>query len=203
MTDPSPNDYHDEYLDAPARHVPEKERAKCGCLMWPDEAWRHDADACLDDQEAEAEEAEAQHEGAAPDDDGGYVFVYGTLRRGGLHHGVLGRSALIGPATIEGRLLDLGLFPGFVPGDGRVIGEVYEVTAETLADLDRLEGVGRTPPLYHRERREVTLEPGRVVDVWVYVYARPYAPSLVLTTGDWLAHFDLRVDPDTGREYRG
>jgi len=87
------------------------------------------------------------------------VFVYGTLRTGFGNNGYfLKNSTLLGRCTIKGgvALVDLGAFPALVLIDaakaaelraGVVRGEVWEVDAATLSELDRLEGV---PTFYYR-----------------------------------------------------
>lgn len=72
------------------------------------------------------------------------VFVYGTLLKGQKNHNFfLWNSEYIGKAKVEGfNMYDIGAFPGIVPGDGTVKGELYEVSKGTLSDLDYLEGEG-------------------------------------------------------------
>lgn len=73
------------------------------------------------------------------------VFVYGTLKKGGSnHHCLMGQKFLGVARTTPGlRLYDLGGHPGMVPlaeDTAGVIGEVWEVDAKSLAQLDALEG---------------------------------------------------------------
>jgi gamma-glutamylcyclotransferase (GGCT)/AIG2-like uncharacterized protein YtfP len=105
------------------------------------------------------------------------VFVYGTLRRGQSNHSWLAGAHWLGEASLPGAVLhDLGPFPMAVPGDGRVLGELYGVDAATLARLDRLEG---HPRLY--ERCWLVLEDGR--QAWVYL-GRPRQVRFVPTLPD-------------------
>jgi gamma-glutamylcyclotransferase (GGCT)/AIG2-like uncharacterized protein YtfP len=92
------------------------------------------------------------------------LFVYGTLRRGEAHHGLLGGAAFAGAAETEPAydLADLGGTPGLVDGGRRVVGELYEVDGDTLAVLDAFEG--HPGPLYHRAT--VRLADGR--RAWAY-----------------------------------
>lgn len=83
-----------------------------------------------------------------------FIFVYGTLKRGGLNHGHLRGQRFAGCARTrpEFRLYELDGFPGLVPTpeDGRSIqGEIWEVDLPCLARLDEFEGVGAG--LYARE----------------------------------------------------
>lgn len=97
------------------------------------------------------------------------LAVYGTLMKGerNEHWGADARRRV--PCTIRGVLYDTGWgYPAFVPdGSGRdVAAELLEVTQETLARIDVLEGY---PRLYVRETVVATLADGRVVQALVYV----------------------------------
>jgi gamma-glutamylcyclotransferase (GGCT)/AIG2-like uncharacterized protein YtfP len=103
------------------------------------------------------------------------VFVYGTLKRGGSNHRFLAGQNFLGPArTVPGfTLYSLGDYPGMVraPGDTTgVIGELWTVDDNCLAELDRLEGLDEG--LY--ERAEVLLAPhAHAGFAQTYLYARP------------------------------
>ena len=86
------------------------------------------------------------------------LFVYGTLRRGGPNHALLGRAALVGPATtVDRHALFVDDIPFLAPAPAvhRVRGEVYAVDAATLAEIDRLEG---HPHWYERRPVRVVLD---------------------------------------------
>lgn len=73
------------------------------------------------------------------------VFVYGTLKRGGSNHRFLAGQRFVGAARTRPRfrLVLLDGYPGMIesaPGLA-VEGELWEVDAACLAELDRLEGV--------------------------------------------------------------
>jgi gamma-glutamylcyclotransferase (GGCT)/AIG2-like uncharacterized protein YtfP len=68
------------------------------------------------------------------------VFVYGTLLRGMGRAAVLDGSTCLGPASITASLHNLGHYPGITDGEGTVVGELYEVSSETLQQLDCIEG---------------------------------------------------------------
>ena len=126
-----------------------------------------------------------------------HLFVYGSLRAG-VGHPMGARlrreAALIGPATLPGRLYAISWFPGVIEsndGTARVIGEVYRLgrPAATLHWLDWYEGMapgqGRDAD-YERVRREVRLAGGETVAAWVYLYRRPVAGRRRVISGDWL-----------------
>ena len=110
------------------------------------------------------------------------LFVYGTLKRGGRNHDRLAEQTYVGAArTGPGFILySLGDYPGLVaePADrGGVAGEVWSVTASSLAQLDAFEGVGEG--LYRRERIPL-LPPFADTPVETYVYARNLAGHPVI-----------------------
>lgn len=144
---------------------------------------------------------------AAPGD---LVAVYGTLRRGGRLHHVLGtaagRAVLAGTGTVEGELYEVSpafhqadvdtSYPCLHPGAGRVVVEVYEVRDRALwDDLDELEGFDPHDlegSEYHRCRVPVLdVRPPALApcEAWTYVYVRTAPdPSRRIADGDWIAH---------------
>lgn len=127
-----------------------------------------------------------------------HLFVYGTLRRGtGVAQSIwLGETARYkGPATLAGRLVNLGNYPGLLPAMGatqRVIGELYELPddASVLEQLDRYEGCHPDDPEPHEYCRIVctaTDEDGVRVWCWTYLYQWPSDELEILQNGDWLS----------------
>lgn len=128
------------------------------------------------------------------------VFVYGTLREGFSNRGrsiLTTHGTLLGTATVEGRLYDVGSFPALVtdgPRDQAVTGEVYELVDEptrALERLDRYEGArGADPGPYRREQVTAQLDDGTELRVWTYVWTRP--PTLLdpIPGGDYLDYLD-------------
>ena len=72
------------------------------------------------------------------------VFVYGTLMNGESNHHFLENSICLGKAVIEG--YDMynvgGYYPAIIPGNSRIIGELYEVHENDMPSIDMLEGEG-------------------------------------------------------------
>ena len=117
------------------------------------------------------------------------LFVYGTLKltatslMGGEQRARLaGEGRSLGNATMQGRLFDLGRYPGVVDSDAPenlVLGEVIELAdpAKSLPWLDAYEGIepGPSGSEYTREERAVLLQipnaAARRVTAWVYIYA--------------------------------
>jgi gamma-glutamylcyclotransferase (GGCT)/AIG2-like uncharacterized protein YtfP len=120
------------------------------------------------------------------------VFVYGSLRRGDSAHARLRAGAVrLGPATIRGRLYDLGPYPAARPSRRpceRVHGERYRLTRPAaLAALDMYEGCDPAGGAANEYRREaVPVEcAGRRCDAWVYWYARSQRGARRLPAGVW------------------
>jgi gamma-glutamylcyclotransferase (GGCT)/AIG2-like uncharacterized protein YtfP len=124
-----------------------------------------------------------------------YLFVYGTLKRGGKSHkqlrkddGVRFRSSGRIRADLY-RLQDED-YPGavltstpnrFVQGDLFVLRDPQR----TLRDLDEFEEVDEG--LFRRELVDVWSQ-GRRVKAWAYLYARPLAAAEMIPTGIYSSH---------------
>jgi gamma-glutamylcyclotransferase (GGCT)/AIG2-like uncharacterized protein YtfP len=84
------------------------------------------------------------------------LFVYGTLKRGGVRHPVLAGQRFLGEARTLPRyaLFDLVHYPGLVHCEtaGRAVrGELYRVETRLLHRLDQIEGapsVFRLEPIF-------------------------------------------------------
>jgi gamma-glutamylcyclotransferase (GGCT)/AIG2-like uncharacterized protein YtfP len=72
------------------------------------------------------------------------LFVYGSLRRGELHHDELDGAVFLDVVrTVASyRVGRFGCYPALVPGSTSVLGELYEVPAVKLPALDAFEGPG-------------------------------------------------------------
>jgi gamma-glutamylaminecyclotransferase len=98
------------------------------------------------------------------------VFVYGTLMKGYGNHRLVENETWLGDALLK----DFGLYnvtqyyPGIIKQRGSSVrGEVYDVSEKTLEKLDILEGEGS---LYLRIAVKVTLNTGKEVESYVYVW---------------------------------
>ena len=121
-------------------------------------------------------------------------FVYGTLKRGQANYPLVAaavREAV--PATIRGRLYDVGPFPALAEGDGAVRGEVLTVDPgelpRLLPVLDALEGYVPSDPvgsMYVRREIAATMDEGGEVAAFAYFYNRDPEGLRHLPGGEWL-----------------
>jgi gamma-glutamylcyclotransferase (GGCT)/AIG2-like uncharacterized protein YtfP len=141
-----------------------------------------------------------------------YLFVYGSLMArmdresgplrefGAGPRSLLGVHArLLGEASIQGRLYDLGGYCGVVRSEDaadRVEGELWMLAdAEyLLAQLDGYEGIVPGDPAageYSRVAVEARLldgaaaAPGACIEAWVYIYEWPVDAGRSISVGRW------------------
>jgi gamma-glutamylcyclotransferase (GGCT)/AIG2-like uncharacterized protein YtfP len=123
-----------------------------------------------------------------------HLAVYGSLRAG---HALPDTPAALrpllldaGPCVIAGELFDLGSYPGLVAGEGRVVGELFELVdaARALALLDDYEGYRAADPegSQYLRRRVVLLAPA--IEAWVYVFNGTPDAAARIPSGDWALH---------------
>jgi gamma-glutamylcyclotransferase (GGCT)/AIG2-like uncharacterized protein YtfP len=106
-----------------------------------------------------------------------FIFVYGTLKRGGTSNGFLASQRYVGPASTEPafRLHQLDGYPGMVPaspGGYSVEGEIWEVDRECLKRLDKWEGTDIG--LYARAPIRL-LPPNSTLEAEAYIYLKGVA----------------------------
>jgi gamma-glutamylcyclotransferase (GGCT)/AIG2-like uncharacterized protein YtfP len=134
------------------------------------------------------------------------LFVYGTLRDGGVNHAWLNRTNPIGQtlAYAPGRLFHLltgegaAMVPCVIPetrppGPGWVVGAFigYEDEVDLDSALDNLDQlIGVTEGRFERKMIPVLLESGQTYAAWAYVFPVERLPRLEregaeLLDGDW------------------
>jgi gamma-glutamylcyclotransferase (GGCT)/AIG2-like uncharacterized protein YtfP len=106
------------------------------------------------------------------------------------------QADFIGPARFQGRLYDLGTYPGVIaspdPADS-VMGDLYALRQpeRLLATLDNYEGYRPDQPaasLYLRKLAPIALLGGADHTGWIYLYNRPVYPDQWIASGDYLRH---------------
>lgn len=116
------------------------------------------------------------------------LFLYGSLRRGEPMFDQLGLAEaleFLSPALFPGELYDLDDYPGAVPGDGLVAGELYRIRDPAILEsLDRYEEFDpRKPEDSLFVRRSVPIR-GKG-HAWIYLYnGRPDSQRRI-ASGDW------------------
>lgn len=127
------------------------------------------------------------------------LFAYGSLVSALAHpqgERLRREAALLGSATLQGRLYRVSWYPGVVASDQpgeRVHGEVYRLTTpeQTMPWLDEYEGIvpGATSAApsddYARRLCDVVLASGDTVRAWVYLYRRSTADLERVADGRW------------------
>jgi gamma-glutamylcyclotransferase (GGCT)/AIG2-like uncharacterized protein YtfP len=121
-----------------------------------------------------------------------HVFVYGTLRRGGRNDINRLRPApeYVGMGEVQGVLYHLDWYPGLTLGGEEavtVVGEVYRITPELEAVLDRIEQIvpGADSEYFKREVH-VSVE-ARVITCLLYeINAARIRGRQVIGHGDWI-----------------
>ena len=115
------------------------------------------------------------------------LFVYGTLRLGAQNEyasRLAERARFVGKARIRGQLFRVLHYPALAPPQSDqdwVVGDVFEGFADDLMrQLDAYEGAE-----YTRNIAEVTLDDGRKLAVYVYLYALPTDRLVRIESGEW------------------
>lgn len=130
------------------------------------------------------------------------LFVYGTLRSPGRrpaadtynHEQIADFVLSARPAILDGAVLhDFRQYPGIAPGQGSVVGEVFELPEDALVETDRIEG---HPYRYTRRLETARLVSGGSVEAWVY-WAPPSQTSEAptITSGDWFDRSPASREP--------
>lgn len=121
------------------------------------------------------------------------IFIYGSLRRGSVASMSIRfpHSQFVTEAKVNGRLYDLGDFPGLLLDESAstVVGEVYEVDGVILKDLDDFERSSN----YVRKQVEASLGEDKKM-CWTYE-PNPefYSLSTLIKSGDWIEYLNDRV----------
>jgi gamma-glutamylcyclotransferase (GGCT)/AIG2-like uncharacterized protein YtfP len=126
------------------------------------------------------------------------IFVYGTLRKNYRNHAFLSTANFVGEAKTQNKyVMHCGGIIPFVSESqaiSQIVGEVYEVDHQTLADLDQLEGC--IPSLnnpaefdsnswYTRKQVEIELtDRNEVMLVWMYFNEKANHHPII-STGDY------------------
>jgi gamma-glutamylcyclotransferase (GGCT)/AIG2-like uncharacterized protein YtfP len=128
-----------------------------------------------------------------------HVFVYGTLRRGGRNdiNRLEPAPRYVGMGEVHGVLYHMGWYPGLALGGAEavtVVGEVYAITPQLEAVLDRIERI--EPGVegeYAKRELEVEIE-GRPLVCLLYELNPAHAAGRErIAHGDWIAFHDAQT----------
>ena len=119
------------------------------------------------------------------------LFVYGHLQRGQVGYerlGLVKNTQWLGEAQVQGRLYEIGDYPGLIlDGEEVVKGELIAFDDTALwAALDDYEDCDRDDPETSEYRRvEIDMLGGG--RAWVYVYNRSVDDLVMIASGRWAA----------------
>ncbi len=118
-----------------------------------------------------------------------FLFVYGTLKRGGKYHDYLEEAELVEEqAVAKGTLYDTGMgYPALVlTGASLVKGEIYDIPDVLWPALDYLEDYSGNPEndLYDKVTIQVT-SANKTYETFVYVAKDKRLLKQPISTGNW------------------
>lgn len=122
------------------------------------------------------------------------LFVYGTLLSGftnTFRQLMESQTSFLSKGTIQGRLYDLGNYPGLVLSNepnAIVFGEVYQVHQESLIkELDLYENYRHNDAssLYLRSVQTIVLNDEQSVEAMVYTYNKSVDNAIRIIDGDY------------------
>ncbi len=125
-----------------------------------------------------------------------YLFVYGTLRKGygnELHKLIARNAEFIGMATYQGKMYNLGEYPGIVPSSNDsdiVLGELYKLTnplrlVKILDEYEEYYPENEEDSVFLRKEIEVSVA-DTTYQSYGYVYNRLVEGVPVIESGDFL-----------------
>jgi gamma-glutamylcyclotransferase (GGCT)/AIG2-like uncharacterized protein YtfP len=125
-----------------------------------------------------------------------YLFLYGTLKPNEAASEVAETVKTlrhVGSATVPGRLYDFGDYPGAVidqAAESSIKGELFELpnddsTLKVLDDYEEFSRTDRKNSLFVRIRTVATVQGGRRLNAWVYVYNRNPGNARQIASGDY------------------
>lgn len=133
-----------------------------------------------------------------------HLFVYGTLRRGGgspLSKLLSEQAELVGLGAFQGKLYDLGEYPGVIPSSNpadAVVGEIYALNrgSSVLIMLDKYEDYLPDQPersLYLRQLAPISAGENKTLQAWIYLYNGSINGCKQITPGDYLHYLNSSV----------
>ena len=126
-----------------------------------------------------------------------YLFVYGTLRKdfgNELHKLITRNSEFIGIADYQGKMYNIGEYPGIVASDdanSKVIGELYKLSnslrlIRILDEYEEFYPENIAESVFVRNTVSVSID-GTTYEAYAYLYNHPTDGLPEITSGDFLA----------------
>ncbi len=117
------------------------------------------------------------------------LFVYGSLLRGMSLSSNMRGAKFIGPAYVYADLFFLGFYPGIIPGQQIVFGELYEVNDKILPGIDKVEDYYKhdlANSIYLRKPIHAYLfSDGEKIEAYAYYYNRESIDKPRIACGDY------------------
>ncbi len=105
-----------------------------------------------------------------------YLFVYGLFRDSAQK--LIEDSVFCGKAYVNGELYKVNEFyPGFIKGNGKVIGDVYLIDSSIFRNLDDFEG---------EEYNRIKIKTSNDIECWIYEYKYDTSNFDKIIRGDWM-----------------
>lgn len=133
------------------------------------------------------------------------LFVYGSLRSEYNHaaHAYISQYfSLAGQGMVQGKLYDLGSYPGAIPttGEDTIVGALYEIKdnryfTHAMQLLDDYEGVNPSedePAIFKRELTKVYLHNGNMFEAYIYWFAGIITNQPLIESGDITVFLDQK-----------
>lgn len=120
-----------------------------------------------------------------------FFFVYGTLKKDGIYAEQFDKYRIsLERATINNMdLYKIGWFPGMIPGNGNVIGELHEYKEPSIVTtlMNRIEGCdGSKQALFRREYRTIITESSKEIEANVYLFNLGVKKAELIEDGIWI-----------------
>jgi len=117
------------------------------------------------------------------------LFVYGSLLRGMSLSSHMQGSTFLGPAYVKADLFFLGFYPGIVPGNQIVFGELYEVPLKYLPSIDKVEDyieADQENSVYIRKPISIYMfSDGQKLEAYAYYYNKDSKGMPRIDSGDY------------------
>jgi len=139
-----------------------------------------------------------------------YLFVYGTLRKAfdnPMAKLLRQEADYEGEGVVDGKLYDIGRFPGAIIScrdSIEIKGEIYalRIADRIFAYLDQYEGYSPNifaSSLFRREKCQVTCDDGDEIEAWIYIFNEPLDGYPLIERGDYVEFINNKGDLKSDR----